>query len=72
VTFLGDINFEAISEGNLVYSGKIMGLASYGKVRQEWVRPLMDYYKSDPQGPNYMRKIGILSKRLGIPLNHQE
>lgn len=68
--FLGDINYETISEGNLVYSGKIMGLASYGKVRQEWVRPIMDYYKSDPQGPNYIRKTGMLSKRLGIPLDH--
>jgi carbamoyltransferase len=63
---LGDIKYEVLSDGNLVYPGKIMGLASYGKVRQEWYQPIMDYYKSDPQGPTYIAKFNLLGKRLGF------
>lgn len=38
--YLEDIKFQPIHEGHLVYSGKLMGLVSYGKVRPEWVKPL--------------------------------
>lgn len=63
---LGDIRLDAISDGNLVYSGKIMGLASYGRVIPNCYNKIMDYYKSDPQGPNYQFKLKKLSDRLGI------
>jgi carbamoyltransferase len=67
--YLKDINFEALSEGNLVYSGKIMGLVSYGKVREEWLDAFMDYYKSDPQGDTYQEKIKVLSERINVPFD---
>ena len=67
--YLKDINFEPLSEGNLVYSGKIMGLVSYGKVREEWLNAFMDYYKSDPQGDTYQEKIKILSERIDVPFD---
>lgn len=30
--------------GNLVYPGKLMGLAAYGKIIPEWVNPIRDFY----------------------------
>ena len=48
--YLKDIKFEDISIGNLVYSGKIMGLASYGKVHEEWLPHFIEFYKSNPHG----------------------
>ena len=30
-----------------LYSGKLMGLSSYGNVRNEWIEPLMEYYKNN-------------------------
>ena len=80
--FLKDINFEALSEGNLVYSGKLMGLASYGKVRKRWLKHFIDFYKSDPNGINYREKLEILGSKIkvdfsessttGMPVNRLE
>lgn len=70
--YLKDINFEPLNEGNLVYAGKIMGLVSYGKVREEWVEAFMDYYKSDPQGDTYKNKIQALSENINVPFNINE
>lgn len=70
--YLKDINFEPLNEGNLVYAGKIMGLVSYGKVREEWIKSFMDYYKSDPQGDTYENKIQALSKNINVPFNINE
>ena len=67
--YLKDINFEALSDGNLVYSGKIMGLVSYGKVREEWLQDFIDFYKSDPNGVNYQEKIDVLGEKIGITFN---
>lgn len=39
-----DIKKESLSIGNLVYAGKIMGLCSYGNVRDEWVPFFDEYY----------------------------
>jgi carbamoyltransferase len=64
--YLNDIKFEALSEGNLVYSGKIMGLVSYGNVREEWLNDFIDFYKSDPNGTNYQAKIDILGEKIGV------
>ena len=59
--YLNDIKFEWISDGNLVYPGKIMGLASYGVVREEWLDYFIEFYKNDPNGLDYEEKI----KELG-------
>lgn len=51
--YLNDIKLEALSIGNLVYPGKIMGLASYGTVNKEWLPHFIEFYKSDPNGAHY-------------------
>ena len=48
--YLNDIKQEPLSIGNLVYPGKIMGLASYGNVNKEWLPHFIEFYKSDPSG----------------------
>lgn len=58
--FCNDINQEWISDGNLVYSGKIMGLCNYGNVHKEWIPYFKQYYHSSPEGPNYIAKLNTL------------
>jgi carbamoyltransferase len=41
---LKDIKKEALSIGNLVYAGKVMGLCSYGNIRDEWVPHFDEFY----------------------------
>ena len=43
--YLKDIKKESLSIGNLVYAGKIMGLCSYGNVREEWVEHFEKFYE---------------------------
>jgi len=64
--FLKDIKFQDLSTGNLVYPGKLMGLASYGKVINDWMPHFMDFYKSDPNGLDYQEKIDVLGNKIGI------
>lgn len=64
--YLHDIKIEPLSIGNLVYSGKIMGLASYGKVREEWLDHFIAFYKNDPNGNNYKEKLAILGESIGL------
>ena len=53
--YLNDIKMEpALNIGNLVYSGKLMGLCSYGKVNQEWLPHFKKFYLSKPDGENYI------------------
>lgn len=42
--FINDIKIEDLYQGNLVYAGKIMGLAAYGNVREEYIQPFIDFY----------------------------
>jgi carbamoyltransferase len=42
--YLSDIKKESLSIGNLVYAGKLMGLCSYGKVREEWLPHFDEFY----------------------------
>jgi len=51
--YLKDIKKDPLNIGNLVYPGKIMGLASYGKIREEWIEHFIEFYKSDPNGDRY-------------------
>lgn len=41
---LKDIKKEPLNIGNLVYAGKVMGLCSYGKIRDEWVPHFEEFY----------------------------
>ncbi len=68
--YLNDIKFEWISDGNLVYPGKIMGLASYGVVREEWLDYFIEFYKNDPNGLDYEEKINLLGDTIGVVFDH--
>jgi len=67
--YLKDIHFEALSEGNLVYPGKVMGLAPYGKVRDEWLQHFIDFYNSQPDGNDYQEKIDVLGENINVEFN---
>jgi carbamoyltransferase len=62
--YLKDIKREAdIRDGNLVYPGKIMGLAPYGNLRFEWVKAFIDYYRIKPESRGHIftqRQVDIL------------
>jgi carbamoyltransferase len=64
--YLDDINFEDISEGNLVYGGKLMGLVSYGEVKSEWLEYFIEFYDSQPYGGDYQEKINELGEKINI------
>jgi carbamoyltransferase len=76
--YLDDIKYQDLGSGNLVYPGKIMGLASYGKVKEEWLPAFIDFYKSNPSGASldgtytygsvmdYQPKIKALGEAIGI------
>jgi len=66
--FIDDIRQEpeGIGMGNLVYPGKLMGLAGYGVVREEWIEPFMEFYKSDAQGGTYKQRLEVLSSKTGL------
>lgn len=45
--FISDIKQEWIYTGNLVYAGKLMGLAGFGKIDYNLTQPLRDFYFSN-------------------------
>lgn len=61
----------SLSDGNLVYSGKLMGLCGYGKVRQDWLEPMKKFYLSKPDGINYKEKLKILWNEIGLEVNER-
>ena len=84
--YLKDIKQEPLNIGNLVYPGKIMGLASYGKVRKEWLSYFIEFYKNNPDGTHfgdwgpdgywdYEPKLKVLGDQIGVvfdPINRFE
>jgi len=65
--YLSDIRQEhSLSIGNLVYSGKIMGLCSYGNVNNDWLPHFENYYLSKPDGNNYINLLRDLSDKTGL------
>jgi len=70
--YLSDIKKEpALNIGNLVYSGKIMGLCSYGNLREEWLNPMKKFYYSKPDGLNYHELLKTLSEEIGVTFNSE-
>ena len=68
--YLGDIRKEpALNIGNLVYSGKIMGLCSYGDVIEEWLPYFEEYYRKKPDGLNYISFLSDLGDECGLDFN---
>lgn len=72
--YLKDIKKEALTVGNLVYAGKLMGLCSYGNVREEWL-PAFDafYDKFNYTGNSYLggaearyEALTTLFKEMGV------
>jgi len=63
-----DINRECLSDGNLVWPGKLMGLASYGKSREEWLNYFVEFYKCDPDGKDgdFESKIKTLGEKINV------
>lgn len=43
--YLEDIKRDSLSIGNLVYAGKLMGLCSYGVIREDWLPHFIEYYR---------------------------
>jgi len=64
--YFKDIRFEPLSEGNLVYPGKIMGLVSYGKVIEDWIPHFIEFYKSDVNGNNWLERIKVLGEKIKV------
>ena len=54
---------------NLVYAGKVMGLQSYGKVREDWKEALRPYYSHTPWWENVDHRLYGILNDLGIPVN---
>lgn len=68
--FLEPIKKECdLSEGNLVYSGKLMGLCGYGKIREEWIVAFEEFYKTQVYTCSIEDKLNKWSETTGIPLN---
>ena len=53
-------------DGNLVYSGKLMGLCGYGKVRENWLSAFKDFYKTKVYTKNIQEKLGELGPKIGL------
>lgn len=75
--YLADIKYEGLGMGNLIYPGKIMGLASYGNVNEEWLPHFIEFYKSNPDGSHHGEwddkgyydfepKINKLGEQIGV------
>lgn len=65
--YLDDIRFEpGLNIGNLVYSGKIMGLCSYGNLINDWLSHFEDFYRAKPDGLNYLGLIETLGNKIGV------
>ena len=77
--FFSDISQETLSEGNLVYSGKIMGLEAFGQVIERWLPFFEDFYDC-PMHANllnqeddffYKKKLDKLTENTNI-IFHEE
>ena len=62
--YLNDIRLEDLGNGNLVYPGKLMGLSSYGTVRNGWVPYFKQFYKNGPEGPDYVHLLNLLQAHI--------
>lgn len=72
--YLKDIKYETdISVGNLVYAGKLMGLAPYGKVREEWLEYFTEYYHNTvpPDHPGFIIPMKMLFDKIGLSMEER-
>ena len=52
-------------ENSLAYAGKVMGICAYGKIRETWIKPIEDFYKSRMHDSSNNKK---LSKDTGLDI----
>jgi carbamoyltransferase len=65
--YVADIKKEIdLARGNLVYAGKLMGLSSYGVVREEWIDSFKEFYRYKIDGSNYPEQLQILGDKIGV------
>lgn len=65
--FLKEISFEPdLNVGNLVYSGKLMGLCGYGEIVNEWIPFFREFYLKKPSGLNYHELLNELGNNIGV------
>lgn len=65
--YLADIKYETnLLKGNLVYAGKIMGLAAYGRIVRDWIPYFEKFYKDCNQWKDFFGLVDVLSKEIGI------
>lgn len=71
--FLDPIKQECdLSEGNLVYSGKLMGLCGYGAVNNQWINFFEEYYKVDSSlAVRVEKRIEKLGEQIGVKFDSQ-
>ena len=55
-----------LAAGNLVYPGKLMGLAAFGEVQENWLSHFYDYYESENNGRTYESELGKLGNKIGL------
>lgn len=63
--YIEDIKQEEIFWGNLVYAGKLMGLANYGTVRPEYVEKLKLIYNNGDKG-DILKTQACIESILGV------
>ena len=63
---LEDIRRDSIGMGSLVYAGKLMGLCSYGNIRQEWLPAFNQFYEFfNYKGDSLLG--GVKARQTGVP-----
>lgn len=66
--YLKDIKYEKnLLIGNLVYAGKLMGLAPYGNVVKEWIPAFKEFYNNCNQWIDFFGLIEKLSASINVP-----
>ena len=63
---LKDIRREGLGMGSVVYGGKLMGLCSYGNVRQEWLPAFTEFYEFFNYTGNSLLG-GVKARQTGVP-----
>ncbi len=61
---ISDIRKKDVWTDYLRYAGKTMGLAAFGKVREEWIEPMREYFYL-PVSLDSLMKLG---EKIGLPL----
>lgn len=71
--YIEEINKEIdLGAGNLVYPGKLMGLAPYGEVQENWLSHFYDFYECINNGSTYKKVLEKLGSNIGLEFNENK